>query len=468
MFMPATAIALKIAAPSKLAASLVTAQCLPPLLLQFHVDHSDDEERQVQKTTLIELSAKLISICIQNEAIKAVDAALLANAQTEFIAAVKQTKDHNKLVNSGFTALANCVEIVTDANRICVYEAINHYLIDAKPVLNVEESDDIDIIPVLTAFANTHADEALKQIVTPLLDRNYFTQELSLGIIGDIFEALCALVHIRKFRDPILTFLFKIVFDGCDAATVIKEPHLDIRLLGLRALRHLLENDVNEQLADELNRQYNVFERILNLIHSSNLSATPETVTIEKSIDDALYEISQILRLVVRSLDVESQHTVIGKYLSTVNLTLKTDLYFTTGLLGYLEQTVDLEDHFEHLIDELTKLSLNNMDEEITKLSNHLLCSLFNKCPDDDKHRSILAKAIKLIKDEIKKHNKRAVEVLSWISKGLLVRGHSDAAELIDTVHWIASNNERTNYYLARNFFLPFVAHRTTRTSHIV
>lgn len=164
------------------------------------------------------------------------------------------------------------------------------------------------------------------------------------------------------------------------------------------------------------------------------LSAAVATVPLEKSVDDALYEISQILRLVVRSLNVDAQHAVIAKYLPTVNLTLKTDLYFTTGLLGHLEQTVDLENHFEHLIDELTKLSLNNPDEEITRLSNHLLCSLFNKCPDNDAHRSVLAKAIALIKDEIKKHNKKAVEVLSWISKGLLVRGHTDAAELIDTV----------------------------------
>lgn len=430
LFMPATAVVLKCAAPKKIAASLVTAQTLPPLLQQLE---TQNDERKVQRATLVELSAQLIYICIQNGAVTDVDSRLLSQAQTEFISCVTAKDDDQRLLNAGLAALANCVDILNDANRAIVYGAINRFLTETRPI-TTDEVLDVDVTPVLTALATNHPNEVSASVVSPLLERNYFNQELSLGTTSALFEALCGLVHIRKFRDPVLAFLFKIVFNGVDADAVVKEARLEIRLIGLQALRNLLENDQNEELAEELYQQYGVFDQILKLVRANILISDP--LTTKNTVDDILYEISQIMRLVMKSLDAKTQTVVIGKYLPTVKLTLKTDLYFTTGLLGYLEQTVDLEDHFDHLVDELTKLSLNSTDEEVTKMSNGLLCSLFNKCPDDERHRSVLKRAIDLIKDEIKKHNKKAVEVLSWISKGLLVRGHTEAAELIDTVSW--------------------------------
>lgn len=436
LFMPAAAIAIKSAGAGKLAATLIAAQCLPPLLAQLR---NITAERLVQHTTLIEITSELLYAACVCSAQKDLDAQLVDDIQAQFIVAIDQpAKGNEKLINAGLAALAACAETVGDAHRHSVYATINRLLVTPPRVPNTNEPTtvtDITVIPALTAFATAHQDEVLAQIVTPLLQRNYCTQELTLGVTSDIFEAMCALVPIRKFRDAILTFIFKVIFDGTDGAADANGARLDIRLIGLRALLHLLDGDNNEQLADELNRQYTVFDRILVLVHSSALTTAAATPAIEHTIDDVLYAISQILRLVVRALDVHTQRDIISKYLPTVNLQLKGDLYFTNGLLGYLEQTVDLEDHFEHLIDELTKLSLHTDDEDLAKMSNQLMCSLFNKCPDNDRHRSVLRKAIDLIKHEIQAHNKKAVEVLSWISKGLLVRGHSDAAELIDTVN---------------------------------
>lgn len=431
MFQPAVGVAVKSAEASQLAATLIPAQCLPPLLAQLT---NMTKDHQVQHATLLDTIAQLIFIAGRFDA--PIDAKLQDSAQAAFISAIGESvTGHAKLINAGLSALDLCVDKVGEVQRASLYAAINRFLTAVKPLPIAEETViDIDVVPTLSTFATAHQDEVLTQIVQPLLERNYFTQELTLGVTSDIFEALGALVHIHKFREAVLTFMFKVIFDGIDSNTAANGLHLDVRLIGLRGLSHLLDSDHNEQLADELNRQYNVFDRILTLIHSDVLTIAQPTNTAEKTIDDMLYEISQILRSIVRALDVDTQRAVIGKYLPIVNLALKSDLYFATGLLGYLEQTIDLEDHFEHLVDELTQMSLNNTDEEITNLSNRLLCSLFNKCPDNDRHRSVLRKVIDLIKLEIENHNKKAVEVLSWISKGLLVRGHTDAAELIDTV----------------------------------
>lgn len=423
LFMPSAAIALKCVAPNKLSAKVVTLKCLPAFLLQIKKDSIDC---QIQRGTLIELSAQLISICIQNEVVNEIDGKLLEAAQFEFInCLVSKTTENEKLINIALSALAVTADIVNESNRILIYRAINTYLMETNTI----DTTSIDVSNVLSAFASKYPDEVSTEIVTNLLNIDYITQKLSPEAIADLFEVLCCLIPIRKFRTEILQFLFKNIFDEANGESHTK---LEIRLIAIRVLHHLLEDDKNEELHTEMFSKYNIFDRFLELIHSTHLNpANDDKLT---DTDDILYEMSQILRIVVKDLDSDTQKKLVEKYLVVINLKIKTDLYFAMGLLGYLEQSVDLENHFEKLVDELMQLALHSTDKDITTISNQLLCSLFNKCPDNEHHRNILKKLIQLIKAELKKHNKKAVEVLSWISKGLLMRGHTEAAELIDTV----------------------------------
>lgn len=422
LFMPSTAIILKCASPNRITAKTVTLKCLPAFLLQVN---KENPARQIQRGTVIELSAQLIAICIQNEVINEIDSKLLDTAQIDFVDCFdlddeKPVLSSETLVNIAFNALAKCVEIVDSSNRLVVYQAIRKYLIETNG--DHEQS----ISSALFAFAQKYPDEVSTEILRHLFDLDLISQTLSLDTISELFETLCCLVSIRKFRKDIFEFLFKYIFDGGENAK------LEYLLIAMKTLHHLLEDDRNEEIPIELYSKYQIFDRFVALMHSKTLDQkVSETHNIT---DDILYEMSQIIRLIVKVLNAETQKELVEKYLPAVNLKLKTDLYFTVGLLGYLESSVDLEDHFEHLVDELTQLSLHSTDKDITDLSNQLLCSLFNKCPDNEHHRGILRKIIKIIQDEVEKHNKKAVEVLSYISKGLLSRGHTKAAELIDTV----------------------------------
>lgn len=426
LFMPSAAIALKCDETSKLSAKMVTMKCLPSFLLQINKDNDD---QQVQRGTLIELSAQLISTCIQNEVINEIDEKLLETAQFEFInCLVNKPSENEKLIKTALQALAITAETVIDSNRILVYRAINAYLLEA----NATNSSPIDCSNVLSAFAARYPDEVSTEIVNNILNIDYISQKLSPEAIADLFETLSCLIPIRKFREEILQFLFHNIFDNNDPS---QEHKNQIRLIGVRVLHHILEDDKNEQLHEEMYSKYNILDRFIELIHSHQMKPTnSDQLT---GADDFLFEMSQVLRIVIKDLDAKTQTAIVEKYLPLLNLQMKTDLYFALGLLGYLEQSVDLENHFEHLVDELTQLSLKTDDESISQISNQLLCSLFNKCPDDKHHINILKKAIKLIKDELKKHNKKAVRVLSWISKGLLARGHEEASEIIDTVSFI-------------------------------
>lgn len=423
LFMPSAAIALKCVETSKQATKIITLKCLSAFLLQINKDNAD---RQVQRGTLIELTAQLISTCIRNEVTDEIDAKLLEAAQFEFInCLVGKTSENEKLIKIGLQALSITAEIVVDSNRVLVYRALNAYLLET----NTNGGPQIDCTSVLSAFAARYPDEVSSEIVSRLLNIDYITQKLTPAAISDLFEVLCCLIPLRKFREEILQFLFHNIFDDSDPKSQHK---MEIRLIAVRVLHHILEDDRNEQLHEEMHTKHNIFDRFLELIHSSKLDLNNADQLTQT--DDFLYEMSQILRIVVKDFDAQTQQTFVEKYLSALSLQRKTDLYFAMGILGYLEQSVDLENHFERLVDELTQLSLNSTDENVTKISNQLLASLFNKCPDNQHHTNILKKIIKFIKAELEKHNKKAVEVLSWISKGLLTRGHTEASELIDTV----------------------------------
>lgn len=426
LFAASAAITLKCVEASKLSTKTVTMKCLPAFLLQIN---KDNVEQQVQRGTLIELSAQLIATCIQNEVVAEIDGKLLETAQFEFInCLVQRTSDSEKLIKVALQALALTAPIVVDSNRILVYRAINSYLLETSAV----DIPPIDCSNVLSAFAARYPDEVSTEIVNHILNIDYIAEKLTPAAIAELFENLCCLIAIRKFREEILEFLFHNIFE--QSATKI-EYRNQIRLIGVRVLRHILEDDKNEQLHEEMYTKYNIFERFQTLIHSKQLDETNAVKF--TGTDDFLFEMSQILRIVIKDLDVETQKQLVEKNLTSINLQLKSDLYYALGLLGYLEKSVDLENHFEKIVDELTQLSLKNDDEEMRKISNQLLCSLFNKCSDNAHTTSIIKKIIKLIKDELTKHNKKAVELLSWLSKGLLARGHTEASELIDTVSFI-------------------------------
>lgn len=426
LFAPAAAIALKCAETGRLAAKIMTQKCLAAFLLQINADAA---EQQVQRGTLIELSAQLLATCIECEIITEIDTKLIETAQFEFCKCLvpRSDSDMEKLIQIALQALAKIAPIVTDSNRILVYRAINSYLLETGAV---HAESNIDCTVALSAFAARFPDEVSTEIVSHILNIQYICEKLSVTAIAELFENLCCLIAIRKFREEILEFLFHNIFDSNDAMK--PEQRNQIRLIGIRVLHHILMDDKNEQLHEEMYTKYNILDRFQIMIHSKQLN-NPNADQLS-CVDDFLYEMSQILRIIVKVMDATAQTQLVEKYLTAINLQVKADLYFAMGLLGYLEPSVDLENHFDRLTDELTQLALHTDDPEISNISNQLLCSLFNKCPDNEKNSNILKKIIKLLKDELKKHNKKAVEILSWLSKGLLTRGHKEASELIDTV----------------------------------
>lgn len=356
-----------------------------------------NRERNTQRSTLLELMTQLIIICTTKHVLKQLDADILTNIQKELMLCLSDTESE-EILKVALNSLANLADIMSEENRDKVYCTINQHL-HTKLLANVE--------PVLLAFAKKYPNEVMEKVLNMLLKRELLNADNA----GYTIETVCLLVSIPDFTDAALTFTFANIFDTNDS---------QIQIVALTNLRQLLETNLDDLLLTDLYKNYQLIDKFFNFVNSNINSCI-------------LVQISDILRLMVKSLDAAEQTVVIEKYLPKMNLQRIDHLYLTAGLLGYLNENVQL-DHFEAIVNELTQLSLSTKDEQIQQICNQLLCSLFNKMPDNEKHNSILRRTITYLETEIKKNNKKAVEVVSWISKGLLARGHSDAAELINTV----------------------------------
>ncbi len=408
LFIPSTAVALVCARGNRLSSKIVTGKVLPIFLTQIRIN----SEKTVQRCTLIDFVAKFLVVCTENGNLnEMVESSIMDTVQRELLLCIMDTQTNQDLIVVGFSSITKIAAFISTDNRLTVYEAIKKYL--------NRDDDCIDVKPLLKEFARVNPMEVHDNVVGHLLKDTDFSQNEKIS--NKIFESLCVLINVPELRDGILKFIFASIFDMTITST---------QLLALENLRKLLEtNDTNtNELLIELSTKYNIVDKFVKFVHAHNALDS-----------DALYQISIILRLVVKSLDVNAQQDIVKTYLNGMNLQNTQDLYLTSGILGFLEDSIDLEDHFDHIVTELTKLALMSDDKKLTRIAHHLLCSLFNKADESAVKKSVLKRTINYLKEEIVKGDEKAVEILSWIAKGLLARGHSDAAELVESVSVVFS-----------------------------
>lgn len=397
LFGPSVAIARSCASASKYSASRVTNKLLPLFLSQCQAN----KERTTQYTTVLDIISQFLTICKELGVLTELDRQTIESAQTIFVDCLSGKNDFFVV---GLHSLINSVDIITSENRSTVYNIIKQHLNDDKYFAETKR--------LLFAFALKYPDEVMTNVIQDIT-----TKAANQTCVGNQIEVLCSLVPIEAFTEVAFKFTFDYIFGDRDS------KNSELRFIALTNLRVVCENDTNGRLLTVLYRKYNIIAKLVQLVHDSQLNDS-----------DTLMQICEILRLIVKSLSVDEQLVVIKRYLPPMDLNRCGDLYLTAGILGYLDENVQIEDHFENVIGELTKLSLATDDEKIAKLCNHLLCSMFNKMPDTEQNNNVLRRTIDFLKKEIVANNKKAIKIVSWISKGLLVRGHSTAAELIDTV----------------------------------
>lgn len=342
---------------------------------------------------------------------KAIDSNICSQLHAHLISNLKKVETdtnfetiNQDLLKVALTVLIECAPIISEANRVLVYKVLMSLL--THDILDFEQTQIL-----LERLGALQPIELQSNCIEGCI-QNFST--FSNFVKEKILSNLLPLVRQIAFTERIMNLLYQQAF-GDDIS-------IDVRLISLKALNRLLKME-DERFVEDLQHNSELIEKLTGLAqNNTNLNSA------------ILNEISRALSAIVQTLPLAEQYIVSTQYLYNLNLQLESDLYVAQGLLGFLNKDISLDDHFERLLEELTKLSLESDNEEMREVAHHLLCSLVNKIEYNDNNRNVIKRMITKLKGYIKKENKKAVEALSWVAKGLVMRGCDEAGEIVEAV----------------------------------
>lgn len=272
------------------------------------------------------------------------------------------------------------------------------------------------------------------------------TDEKYCDLKGNISQLIT--ISYRNFPDEVLSFVLNPLMELTSTCTHVLPMQVLIQLMFSECLvnsidsfvfQHLFTiNQKNERLCCEalgymvnvlktkagaIRNQITTLEDIILFLHT-NPQQSLEFMTQTKNLIEILMEMS----------DIDIQQKIISKFYAELQPTNKNDLYILSGILGHMDPEIHLNNNFEQFLQTLIKISSETGDKECQMLCNYLLCSLFNKIPQNSFYAQIIKNILGNLTKELKTKKKQSVEVFAWVTKGLLMRGYSDYDGIINPV----------------------------------
>ncbi|XP_055853165.1 MMS19 nucleotide excision repair protein [Episyrphus balteatus] len=395
LFNPSTAIALVCVSGD---AKFASEKILNSFLLKLH---SDEDLSFQDKLQIFYILAQVFKLCTLRNAMRQISSNITSELHAEFLKELKNEASPLDLKKAALACLNESFASTTQGNRILVYQSL----------VQILTSDDleIDLKDILKHITELDPKELQTECVDKII-RNF--PIFSPFVKRKIYNNFLHLIKFKAFSQTVYDLIFSNIFEN-------DSP--EVRLIALDALVTLLQQE-NTAFIKDLQMNESLIGRIFSLVQSGVLSL------------EILERCAAVLSLIMKHLPVAEQYMIITEYLPKLNLQLVSDLFLTKGLLGFMHESITIDEHFENLANDLIQLSLTNDNEILRKVCHHLLCSLFNKMEDSETNRGILNRIIHKLKEEIKQNKHKAVEILSWIGKGLNILGHELMGDIIETI----------------------------------
>jgi len=308
-----------------------------------------------------------------------------------------------ELQRAALSVLSECAPVLSETQRALVYKALVQLI--SHPVI------DVNFKPLTVSLGALQPVELQANFIDICM-RNF--EIFSEFIKRKIYSNLLPLMPQMAFTQRIIDLVMKQVFSATSA-----EP---VRLLALEALNSLL-NQEDQLFIVDFQQQSNLLHKLIELAQQT--SELPEA---------SLELIAAALSRIMQQLPLSEQSAIVSEYLPGLQLQIEAHLFVAKGLLGYLHKDISLDDHFERLLDDLTKLSLNSNNEKLRDIAHHLLCSLVNKMDNNKSNRNKVKHVTDRLKAALKAGDKSAVDLLAWVAKGLVVAGFEEAADIVGDV----------------------------------
>ncbi|XP_037729640.1 MMS19 nucleotide excision repair protein homolog [Drosophila subpulchrella] len=401
LFHPATGIALVCVAGD---APYAADKILNSFLLKLQATETGSEQR----IKIYHIVSQVYKLSALRDSLQKLDATIRESLQDDVIASLRLIEQEDfdpkqedlELQKAALSVLNESAPVLSEKQRALVYKALVQLI--SHP------SIDLDFTTLTVSLGALQPVEVQSNFIDVCV-RNFeiFSNFVKRKIYANLLPLLPQMAFTQRILDLVMTQSFK---------DTTAEP---IRLLALEALNKLLLLE-DQRFVVDLQQESNLLHKLIELgQHTEGLSL------------QSLEQIAGALSRITQQLPLSEQSAIVSEYLPQLNLNKSADLYITKGLLGYLHKDITLDDHFERLLSDLTQLSLSSENEQLRVIAHHLLCSMVNKMESNPANLGKVKKITDQLKAAIKKGDVRAVEILAWVAKGLVVAGFDEAADIV-------------------------------------
>lgn len=395
LFNPSTKIAIVCVSGD---AKFASEKILNTFLLKLHSENVLSSQDKLQIFCVLAQVYKLTSF---KNALMQINTNINADLHSELIKELKSDTSSTDLKKAALSCFNESLACSSQENRFLMYECL-------VQILTSNELE-IDLKDILRHTAEIDSKVLQCQCVDKVI-RNFST--FSAYVKRKIYKNFLHLIKFSEFSQIVYTLIFSNIF---------KEVCPEVRLIALEALIKLLQEE-NAAFVENLQMNESLIDKIFSLVQSEMLNL------------ETFESCACVLSLIMRHLPVAEQYMILSQYIPKLNLQVESDLFLSKGLLGFMNESISIDEHFKRITDDLLQISLTSENERLRKVCHHLLCSLFNKMEDNITNRSILQGIIQNLKEEIKQNKANSVEILAWIGKGLSIRGHDVFGYIIQII----------------------------------
>lgn len=292
-------------------------------------------------------------------------------------------------------------------------------------VMNTENRLKICSKLVELAANGTYSDLVLSISNTIISLDSHFNCEVSRFVLDPLkllatsenpqtMKLLINLMFAENFKDDISEFTFKYIF---------VDSHNDDDL-HIETLEYLVKA-LNKKKDATICTKITFIEEIISFIQMNPNKNVSFFVQCKK-----------LLEILMERTDVDVRNRVVSKFLPQLEPEKKNELYILSGILGHENPSMD-DYAFKQLSQKLIKISVSTKNKELQLQSNHLLCTLFNTSAYNVVTQNILDS----LQTEVQCPQEQTLEVFSWISKALLIRGYEDYETIFNSVSMLFLNS---------------------------
>lgn len=406
MFYPAVRVASALGSASPESAQFIADKVAPIFLRQLE-ECGDLDENKEKKNILLGLLKDSISIASEKKCLNKLNQDVLTEIEKVFVSCLSDAT-HERIRTVGYLGLVEMCSQTNPETRQLIYTSF-------LEALRKGTSSELPIHTCCTRLIEYFPEEVITEFVTPLTKDQSVVSDLN---CEEIFRILCTFIGpCRVNNEDVYKYLLNFVFQeqGIHLNDAEKQSRILLKLL--TTLNELLKSG-NPHVAKNFHNEHRLIDRLLE----SRAMFKGHVI---------LQPLSTLLVNVISVQTDDEQKKLVEKYLPLLKVSEATDLYFIYGLLCRCSNAVPLEGIYEILVPDLIRASLAGGNNEQLQICDYLLCVLFNRNYQSvESWEQVLEGSIGQIKRSITESG-QALRTLAWITKGLLMRGHPTADELV-------------------------------------